>query len=53
MTNPDNARDNYVATPDGGRFLVDGVPTDLADSAITVVVNWPAETAVAAARLLE
>jgi len=23
-TNPDNARDNYVATSDGGRFLVDG-----------------------------
>ena len=52
-TNPDNARDNYVATSDGGRFLVDGMAANLTDSAITVVVNWPAETSVAEARHLE
>jgi hypothetical protein len=52
-TNPDNARDNYVATSDGGRFLVDGAAANLTDSAITVVVNWPAETSIAEARHLE
>jgi DNA-binding winged helix-turn-helix (wHTH) protein/Tol biopolymer transport system component len=41
---PDGARDNYAATPDGGRFLVDGAMGDGGDSAITVVVNWPVET---------
>jgi hypothetical protein len=29
------------------------VPTELADSAITVVVNWPAETSIAAARHIQ
>jgi eukaryotic-like serine/threonine-protein kinase len=46
---PDGARDNYAATPDGGRFLVDGSIGSGADAAITVVVNWPAETSTPAA----
>jgi hypothetical protein len=44
---PGNARDNYAATPDGGKFLVDGSIDESNDSAITVVVNWPAETVAA------
>ncbi|HVY66473.1 MAG TPA: winged helix-turn-helix domain-containing protein [Gammaproteobacteria bacterium] len=44
---PDNARDNYAATPDGGKFLVDGSIGSGSDAAITVVVNWPAETGAA------
>ncbi|HEX5046975.1 MAG TPA: winged helix-turn-helix domain-containing protein, partial [Gammaproteobacteria bacterium] len=39
-----DARDYYAAAPDGGRFLLDGRFGDGNDSAITVVVNWSAET---------
>jgi eukaryotic-like serine/threonine-protein kinase len=41
---PDNARDYYAATADGGKFLVDGAVGDVKDGAITVVVHWPAES---------
>jgi serine/threonine-protein kinase len=41
---PDGARDYYAAAADGNRFLLDGAFRDGGDSAITVVVNWPAET---------
>ena len=41
---PDGARDYYAAAADGGRFLLDGAFRDGGDSAITVVVNWRAET---------
>jgi Tol biopolymer transport system component len=44
---PDNARDNYAAAADGDRFLVDGSAADVSDAAITVLVNWPAETGIA------
>jgi len=50
---PDNARDNYVAASDGSRFLVDGVSANVTDSTITLVVKWPAETAIAAAQHFE
>ena len=40
---PDNARDYYAATADGGKFLVDGAISAANDSAITVVVHWAAE----------
>jgi hypothetical protein len=39
-----DARDYYAAAPDGGRFLLDGAFGNGNDSAITVVVNWSAET---------
>jgi hypothetical protein len=52
-TNPDNARDNYVAASDGSRFLVEGVSAAVTDSTITLVVKWPAETAIAAAQHFE
>ncbi|MEO8465738.1 MAG: winged helix-turn-helix domain-containing protein [Gammaproteobacteria bacterium] len=45
---PEGARDNYAATADGRRFLVDGSIADVGNTAITVVVNWPAEAGVAA-----
>jgi eukaryotic-like serine/threonine-protein kinase len=41
---PDNARDYYAATADGGKFLVDRAVGDVKDGAITVVVHWPAES---------
>ncbi len=41
---PDGARDYYAAAADGGRFLLDSAFSDGGDGAITVVVNWPAET---------
>ena len=39
---PDNARDYYAATADGGKFLVDGSISTGKDNGITVVVHWPA-----------
>jgi tricorn protease-like protein len=43
---PDDARDYYAAAADGGRFLLDGAFGNDRDNdgAITVLVNWPAET---------
>ena len=42
---PDDARDYYAAAADGGRFLIDALGDDRDnDGAITVVVNWPAES---------
>jgi serine/threonine-protein kinase len=45
---PDGARDYYAAAADGGRFLLDSAVRSAGDSAITVVVNWAAETQSAA-----
>jgi DNA-binding winged helix-turn-helix (wHTH) protein/Tol biopolymer transport system component len=37
---PADARDHYVATADGTKFLVDGAVRDGNDAVITVMVNW-------------
>jgi hypothetical protein len=36
---PNDARDSYVAAPDGSRFLIDGAEVE-ASPAITLMVNW-------------
>jgi hypothetical protein len=42
-TSSTGARNNYVATTDGQRFLINNVVQDTASQPITVVLNWTAQ----------
>ena len=42
---PIAGRNQYLAAPDGQRFLINQPPSDAGSSPVTVVVNWPAALA--------